>query len=289
MPSWENVEEAINFTIQPQKGMHPELFAASRQAKAMPYDEHGRQSVQYITELQFPKEEPDVRKLNRALKSLCDDLGAAAPAELPGKCFLEEAPPPPPTEAELHERAMRERCDIIGHLKPEALVSRPAWGEQSASEWLTSSVVNVKARGGVLQYPPTYEAYSRRSYEDRPWQGNITYEALDDSVLARSLFRAKNMAERRSLQARPQSAAGYGDGSWGDWRYPRNFAVGARNKEQPFDINEFLAQSVFKSGMLCDVIWNIWRTNAKWYARARKDLLVRSQGLTFSLFSRSAR
>lgn len=252
MPSWDNVEEAINFAVQPRKDMRPELFAASRQAKAMPYDEHGRQSVQHITELQFPKEEPDVRKLNRALKTLCDDLGAVAP-EVPGKVFLVEAPPPAPTDAELHERAMRERCDFIGHLKPEALVSRPIWGEQSMSEWLTSSVANVKARGGVLQYPPTYDAYSRRTYEDRAWRGKSMPETQDDSVLARSLFRARSMAERRSLQARPQSATGYraqgvGADAWGDWRYPRNFAVGARGNDKPFDINEFLSQSVFKSG-----------------------------------------
>jgi hypothetical protein len=266
MPSWENVEEAINFTVQPQKGMHPELFAASRQAKAMPYDQHGRQSVQYITDLQFPQEEPDVRKLNRALKNLCDDLNAAKP-EVPGKVFFEEAPPPPPTDAQLHERAARERCDIIGHLKPAALVSRSAWGEQSISEWLTSSVVNVKARGGVLQYPPTQHAYSHR-----PWYGGVPQETQDDSVLARSLFRARNLAERRSLQARPQSATGYQGqnlGGWGgqwdqfvprgqflpqrDWRYPRDLSVGARSKDAPFDINEFFATSVFKSGMRREV------------------------------------
>jgi|LauGreDrversion2_3_1035106.scaffolds.fasta_scaffold65012_1 hypothetical protein len=49
----------------------------------MAMDGHGRQSVRYVTELQFPPEkypDPDIRKLNRALKNLCDDVKAATDA-----------------------------------------------------------------------------------------------------------------------------------------------------------------------------------------------------------------
>jgi hypothetical protein len=49
----------------------------------MAMDDHGRQSVRYVTELQFPPEkhpDPDIRKLNRALKNLCDDVKTATDA-----------------------------------------------------------------------------------------------------------------------------------------------------------------------------------------------------------------
>ena len=267
MPSWENVEEAINFTLHPKKDAHPELFAASRQAKAMGGDEHGRQSVRYVTELQFPKEEePDIRKLNRALKNLCDDVKAAT--EMPASRFpFEEKPPPPPTDEELYQRMLRERVDKIGHLKPEAVWQRDKWGEQSLSDWLTSSVANVKARGGVLQYPPSQHA---RSHRDHHWYTDAV-RGTEDDMFVNSLFRARNLTERRHLHARPLTAPPVQhrrqvlrpDGTWGgqwetfvpaeqhlaqrDWRYPRDLAMGARSKDAPFDINEFLSQSVFKN------------------------------------------
>ena len=267
MPSWENVEEAINFTVQPRKDAHPELFAASKEAKSMPGDERGRQSVQHITHLQFPRErEQDIQKLNRALKNLTDDVSAAASMPMPKFPFV-ELPPPPPTDLQLYNRRRREQCDVIGHLKPAALHST-VWDEQSLSDLITTSVVNVKNRGGVLQYPSTQRANTRYDPYSGQWCEDAVREIAEEDLFANSVFRARSLSDRRSLQQRPPHADVHrrqimnSDGTWGgqwedivpreqyleqrDWRYPRDYhSMGVRDKDKTFDINEFLAGSVF--------------------------------------------
>jgi len=277
MPSWENVEEAINFTVLPKGSAgteKPELFAASRQAKSMAMDGHGRQSVRYVTELQFPPEkypDPDIRKLNRALKNLCDDVKAATDAPVRLHVF-EEKPPPPPTDGELKQRQWRERVDKIGHAKPVAAWPlNPEDGNQTVSDLFTNSVLNVTARGGVLKYPETGHARSRHEFyhPDQHWYLGAMKER-DDDAFANSIFRARNLAERRTLHARPLTAPPsirrqvmQPDGSWGgqwedfvpaeqhlaqrDWRYPKDLSLSRRKEEDPpLGINEFFEQSVFK-------------------------------------------
>ena len=87
MPSWENVEEAIDFALKPKRdSMYPELFAASRQAKAMPYDKRGRQSVAIISEQQLSESQEaaagDMRHLTKQLRVMMQGVAQAPPLRI---------------------------------------------------------------------------------------------------------------------------------------------------------------------------------------------------------------
>ena len=249
MPSWENVEEAIDFALKPKRdSMYPELFAASRQAKAMPYDKRGRQSVAIISEQQLSESQEaaagDMRHLTKQLRVMMQGVAQAPPLRPPD--FLVEAPPPQPTAAQLRERELRNRVDFIGHLKPEALhVS----AEQSSADWLATTVVPVRARGGMTNYPPSQHAHGQP--HDVLGLGGV-------DVLARSVFGAGVPGD---LQDRPRSAPSSPAKKDFYFRYntvgasaaQATNAVGHRVSDsdgaaegEPFDINEFLSKSVFR-------------------------------------------
>lgn len=256
MPSWHNVEEAINFTVQSRKDVHPELFAASRQAKSMPYDEHGRQSVAYITEMQFPTEPvADIHKMNRALKDLQNDIVKATPMPVP-LSLLREAPDPHPTETELWNRAALARCDKIGHLKPEAAFtsSRDKWGPTAMPEWIAalSDLAKVESRGGLRQFPRSAHArqLSYDPYHHRQWYEEAA--EVEHDPFAGSLFRANNARDQRPAYVQRRQVTSGGDASVsGQWeqyvprteyvsqpmRYQRDYhTMGAHRPEKPFDV-----------------------------------------------------
>jgi hypothetical protein len=216
MPSWDNVEEVVDFAIRPKAhSMYPELFAASREGKGMPLHAYGRAHVRTVSELQFPpgKEDTDIRDLNRALKELCDDVTerSQVPVTIP---LLEHDPEPLPNADQLRERALRARVDFVGYIAPEASGST----EPSAPDWL-HTVVHETSRGGA--------GVSGRSPRHH-WQPHELAHERSGDVFAKSIFRADSKPKTRrasrikSMRAKHEDASAF------------------------LDLNDFLSNSVFK-------------------------------------------
>jgi colicin import membrane protein len=142
--------------------------------------------------------------------------------------LFQENAPPPPTLDELRERAQRAREDKIGHVSSRsrsAPYRSAPYGDMFAGrlrvapefsisnpDWIGDSVVHLKARGGTLRYPPHPPA---------------TY--LDDHD--HDFFGGRRREGEESERIRPHSA-------------PR--ARPKQETDKGFDVNEFLATSVFR-------------------------------------------